>query len=112
MKTACPYASPLPLRRRRTGPTRTLRWIGPECNSARPPAAIAFYLRGLCSSICRLCRFAVYAVVELSPEVKMALDRRRFLTVCGSVGFASTLLPGVLYTLTAQAKDKWPQARQ
>jgi hypothetical protein len=42
----------------------------------------------------------------------MALDRRRFLTVCGSVGFASTLLPGVLYTLTAQAKDKWPQARQ
>jgi len=36
----------------------------------------------------------------------MSLDRRRFLTACGSVGFASTLLPGVLYTLTVQAEDK------
>jgi hypothetical protein len=36
----------------------------------------------------------------------MLLDRRRFLTACGSVGLASTLLPGVLFTIAAQAEDK------
>jgi Asp-tRNA(Asn)/Glu-tRNA(Gln) amidotransferase A subunit family amidase len=43
---------------------------------------------------------------SLIPEVSMSLDRRRFLTACGSVGLASTLLPGVLCTLAAQAEDK------
>lgn len=35
----------------------------------------------------------------------MSLDRRRFLNACGSVGFASTLLPGVLFTIAAKAED-------
>jgi Asp-tRNA(Asn)/Glu-tRNA(Gln) amidotransferase A subunit family amidase len=34
----------------------------------------------------------------------MLLDRRRFLTACGSVGLASTLLPGVLFSIAAQAE--------
>ncbi len=36
----------------------------------------------------------------------MPLDRRAFLNSCGSLGFASTLLPGVLYTMAVQAQDK------
>ncbi len=32
------------------------------------------------------------------------LDRRRFLAVCSQFGFASTLLPGTLYTIAAQAQ--------
>ena len=36
----------------------------------------------------------------------MSLDRRKFLSTCSSFGFASTLLPGVLYGLAAQAQDK------
>ena len=36
----------------------------------------------------------------------MLLDRRRFLTACGSVGLASTLLPGVLYTIAVQAETQ------
>ena len=36
----------------------------------------------------------------------MSLDRRRFLSACGSLGFASTLLPGVLYSVAAQAEAK------
>ena len=34
----------------------------------------------------------------------MALDRRDFLSVCGRFGLASTLFPGVLYTLATQAE--------
>ncbi len=33
------------------------------------------------------------------------LDRRRFLLVCSQFGFASTLLPGVLYAIAAQSQD-------
>jgi Asp-tRNA(Asn)/Glu-tRNA(Gln) amidotransferase A subunit family amidase len=36
----------------------------------------------------------------------MSLDRRSFLNSCGRLGFASTLLPGVLFTMAAQAEDK------
>jgi len=36
----------------------------------------------------------------------MSLDRRRFLNACGKLGFASTLLPGVLYAVAAQAEAK------
>jgi Asp-tRNA(Asn)/Glu-tRNA(Gln) amidotransferase A subunit family amidase len=36
----------------------------------------------------------------------MSLDRRNFLTTCTRLGFASTLLPGTLYTLAAEAEDK------
>ncbi|HEX4005521.1 MAG TPA: amidase [Acidobacteriaceae bacterium] len=36
----------------------------------------------------------------------MALDRRRFLTVTGSFGFASTLFPGALYALAVQAQTQ------
>lgn len=36
--------------------------------------------------------------------VNMALDRRQFFSICSSLGFASTLLPGALYTLAAQAQ--------
>jgi hypothetical protein len=36
----------------------------------------------------------------------MSLDRRSFLQSCGRLGFASTLLPGVLYTMAARAEDK------
>ena len=35
----------------------------------------------------------------------MTLDRRRFLTACSRAGIASALLPGVLYTLAAQAQE-------
>jgi len=35
----------------------------------------------------------------------MSLDRRRFMNACGSLGFASTLLPGVLYTIAAEAEE-------
>ena len=35
----------------------------------------------------------------------MTLDRRQFFFVCSSLGFASTLLPGALYTLAAQAQS-------
>jgi Asp-tRNA(Asn)/Glu-tRNA(Gln) amidotransferase A subunit family amidase len=38
----------------------------------------------------------------------MPLDRRRFLTACSSAGITSALLPGVLYTLAAQAQDTAP----
>ncbi len=34
----------------------------------------------------------------------MTLDRRSFLTACSRAGFTSALLPGVLYTLAAQAE--------
>ena len=41
----------------------------------------------------------------------MALDRRAFLSVSGRFGLASTLFPGVLYTLAAQAQESaGPQA--
>ena len=36
----------------------------------------------------------------------MSLDRRQFLNTCGSLGFASTLLPGALFTLAARAEEK------
>ncbi|MGA2538059.1 MAG: amidase [Terracidiphilus sp.] len=35
----------------------------------------------------------------------MSLDRRNFLTACSHAGVASALLPGILYTLAAQAQD-------
>ena len=35
----------------------------------------------------------------------MALDRRGFLTACSRVGMVSPLLPGILYTLAAQAQE-------
>jgi Asp-tRNA(Asn)/Glu-tRNA(Gln) amidotransferase A subunit family amidase len=36
----------------------------------------------------------------------MTLDRRKFLAACSHAGIASALLPGVLYTLAAQAQDE------
>jgi Asp-tRNA(Asn)/Glu-tRNA(Gln) amidotransferase A subunit family amidase len=36
----------------------------------------------------------------------MTLDRRRFLAACSHAGITSALLPGVLYTLAAQAQDE------
>src|SRR5271170_4484635 len=36
----------------------------------------------------------------------MSLDRRAFLNSCGRLGFASTLLPGVLYAMAAKAEDQ------
>ena len=36
----------------------------------------------------------------------MTLDRRRFLAACSHAGIASALLPGVLYTLAAQAQNE------
>jgi Asp-tRNA(Asn)/Glu-tRNA(Gln) amidotransferase A subunit family amidase len=36
----------------------------------------------------------------------MSLDRRKFLITCGEFGFASTLLPGVLYAAAAKTEDK------
>ena len=33
------------------------------------------------------------------------LDRRKFLSACSQAGVASALLPGVLYTLSAQAQE-------
>jgi Asp-tRNA(Asn)/Glu-tRNA(Gln) amidotransferase A subunit family amidase len=35
----------------------------------------------------------------------MTLDRRKFLTACSRAGITSALLPGILYTLAAQAQD-------
>ena len=35
----------------------------------------------------------------------MTLDRRSFLNACTRAGIASPLLPGILYTLAAQAQD-------
>ncbi len=42
----------------------------------------------------------VRAVIQFG----IMLDRRRFLAVCTQFGFASTLLPGTLYTLATQAQ--------
>jgi Asp-tRNA(Asn)/Glu-tRNA(Gln) amidotransferase A subunit family amidase len=42
----------------------------------------------------------------------MTLDRRRFLTACSRAGIASALLPGVLYTLAAQAQETAPDAHK
>jgi Asp-tRNA(Asn)/Glu-tRNA(Gln) amidotransferase A subunit family amidase len=36
----------------------------------------------------------------------MSLDRRGFISTCSRFGFASTLLPGALYSLAAEAEDK------
>ena len=41
-----------------------------------------------------------------APEERMSLDRRKFLSACGSLGFGATLLPGVLFTIAAKAEDK------
>ena len=35
----------------------------------------------------------------------MTLDRRAFLNACTSAGIASPLLPGILFTLAAQAQE-------
>ena len=39
----------------------------------------------------------------------MPLDRRHFLGITGSAGLASTLFPGALYTLAAQAQSNGPE---
>jgi Asp-tRNA(Asn)/Glu-tRNA(Gln) amidotransferase A subunit family amidase len=39
------------------------------------------------------------------------LDRRGFLTVCSRAGITSALLPGILYTLAAQAQEANPAAK-
>ena len=36
------------------------------------------------------------------------LDRRAFLNACTRAGIASPLLPGILYTLAAQAQEAGP----
>jgi Asp-tRNA(Asn)/Glu-tRNA(Gln) amidotransferase A subunit family amidase len=41
----------------------------------------------------------------------MPLDRRAFLSVTGQLGFASTLLPGALYSLASQAQQSAPVAK-
>ncbi|HEY1987341.1 MAG TPA: amidase [Terracidiphilus sp.] len=41
----------------------------------------------------------------------MTLDRRGFLTACSRAGITSALLPGILYTLAAQAQDATPDAK-
>src|SRR5208282_5390834 len=38
----------------------------------------------------------------------MTLDRRSFLNACSTAGIASPLLPGILYTLAAQAQESAP----
>ena len=38
----------------------------------------------------------------------MTLDRRAFLNACSAAGIASPLLPGILYTLAAQAQESAP----
>jgi Asp-tRNA(Asn)/Glu-tRNA(Gln) amidotransferase A subunit family amidase len=40
----------------------------------------------------------------------MTLDRRAFLNACSAAGIASPLLPGILYTLAAQAQESAPAA--
>ena len=40
----------------------------------------------------------------------MTLDRRGFVAACGRAGIVSPLLPGILYTLAAQAQDSAPAA--
>ncbi len=42
----------------------------------------------------------------------MTLDRRGFLAACSRAGIASPLLPGVLYTLVAQARESAPAAKR
>jgi Asp-tRNA(Asn)/Glu-tRNA(Gln) amidotransferase A subunit family amidase len=39
-------------------------------------------------------------------EVTMSFNRRHFLSTCGKFGFASTLLPGALYSIAAKAEGK------
>jgi hypothetical protein len=40
----------------------------------------------------------------------MTINRRAFLNACTSAGIASPLLPGILYTLAAQAQESAPAA--
>src|SRR5579863_2443619 len=40
----------------------------------------------------------------------MTLDRRGFLSACSRAGITSALLPGILYTLAAQAQEASPAA--
>jgi hypothetical protein len=40
--------------------------------------------------------------------MRMAINRRAFLNACTSAGIASPLLPGILYTLAAQAQEPSP----
>jgi Asp-tRNA(Asn)/Glu-tRNA(Gln) amidotransferase A subunit family amidase len=40
----------------------------------------------------------------------MTIDRRDFLTACGRAGITSALLPGILYTLAAQAQSGSPDS--
>jgi Asp-tRNA(Asn)/Glu-tRNA(Gln) amidotransferase A subunit family amidase len=42
----------------------------------------------------------------------MTLDRRGFLAACGNLGIASPLLPGILYTLAAQAQGPGSEGKQ
>ena len=41
----------------------------------------------------------------------MTLDRRGFLAACSRAGIVSPLLPGILYTLAAQAQESAPAAK-
>ncbi len=41
----------------------------------------------------------------------MTLNRRAFLNACTSAGIASPLLPGILYTLAAQAQESSPETK-
>src|SRR5580698_2690368 len=42
--------------------------------------------------------------------MSMAINRRAFLNACTNAGIASPLLPGILYTLAAQAQESAPAA--
>jgi Asp-tRNA(Asn)/Glu-tRNA(Gln) amidotransferase A subunit family amidase len=44
-------------------------------------------------------------------QTGMTLDRRGFLAACSRAGIASPLLPGILYTLAAQAQESAPTAK-
>jgi Asp-tRNA(Asn)/Glu-tRNA(Gln) amidotransferase A subunit family amidase len=44
-------------------------------------------------------------------QTGMTLDRRGFLAACSRAGIASPLLPGILYTLAAQAQESAPAAK-
>ncbi len=79
-------------------------------------AAHALSLKKNCS-IDAGTRRALYVRLEkmrtLAPVViqfGIMFDRRRFLAVCSQFGFASTLLPGALYAIAAQAQTTPGQA--
>ena len=48
----------------------------------------------------------VVSTLRIELEASMSLDRRQFLSSCSKLGFASTLLPGALFTIAAKAEGK------